>query len=105
MMLLLIRGHLKRGHMPRFNEKRGRSRESRAREKAGERYRTRTQSLRGMGSILDRFAQALSMTIVCQQSLAARVSAQAGDEEETLRVAIRLLKNVYNELDRVEPNP
>jgi hypothetical protein len=45
------------------------------------------------------FAQALSLAVVCQRSLAAQELAAAGDEEETLREAIRQLRNVYNELD------
>jgi hypothetical protein len=49
--------------------------------------------------ILHRFAQALSLVIVCHRSLAAQESADVGDEEETLRRAIRLLQDVYNEVD------
>jgi hypothetical protein len=49
--------------------------------------------------IMGRFTQALSLVIVCHRSLAAQSSADVGDEEETLRQAIRLLKNVYNEID------
>lgn len=49
--------------------------------------------------IMGRFAQALSLVIVCHRSLVAQSSADVGDEEETLRQAIRLLKNVYNEID------
>jgi hypothetical protein len=49
--------------------------------------------------IMGRFSQALSLVIVCHRSLAAQASADVGDEEETLRQAIRLLKNVYNEVD------
>lgn len=52
-----------------------------------------------LSAILGRFAQALSLAIVCHRSLAAQASADAGDEEEALRQAIRLLKNVYNEVD------
>jgi hypothetical protein len=50
--------------------------------------------------ILGNFAQAISLTVVCQRSLAAQEVAAAGDEEEALREAIRMLKRVYNELDR-----
>jgi hypothetical protein len=49
--------------------------------------------------IMERFTQALSLVIVCHRSLAAQSSADIGDEEETLRRAIRLLKDVYNEID------
>jgi len=52
-----------------------------------------------MSAILGHFAQALSMTVVCQRSLAAQELAAVGDEEETLREGIRLLRHVYNELD------
>jgi hypothetical protein len=53
-------------------------------------------------AIMQRFSQALSLVIVCHRSLAAQESASAdvGDEEETLRRGIRLLKDVYNEVDR-----
>lgn len=50
--------------------------------------------------ILGRFDQALSLVIVCQQSLAAKESADVGDEEEVLRQGIRLLKEVHKEIDR-----
>jgi len=50
--------------------------------------------------ILGRFDQALSLVIVCHQSLAAKESAEVGDEEEVLRQGIRLLKEVHEELDR-----
>jgi hypothetical protein len=50
--------------------------------------------------ILGRFDQALSLVIVCQQSLAAKESAAIGDEEEVLRQGIRLRKEVHKELDR-----
>jgi hypothetical protein len=50
-------------------------------------------------AIMDHFARALSLVIVCHRSLAAQPSAGVGDEEETLRRAIRLLKDVYNEID------
>jgi hypothetical protein len=49
--------------------------------------------------ILHHFAQALSLVIVCHRSLVAQESADVGDEEETLRRAIRLLQDVYNEVD------
>jgi hypothetical protein len=49
--------------------------------------------------IMGRFAQAISVVVVCHRSLAAQSSAAVGDEEETLRWAIRLLKDVYNEVD------
>jgi hypothetical protein len=51
--------------------------------------------------IMGQFSQALSLVIVCHRSLEAQPSAGVGDEEETLRRAIRLLKDVYNEIDRV----
>ena len=51
--------------------------------------------------ILHRFAQALSLVIVCHRSLAAQESADVGDEEETLRRPITLLQDVYNEVDLV----
>jgi hypothetical protein len=54
-----------------------------------------------MGAILCQFGQALSMAVVCQRSLAAQELAAVGDEEETLREAIRLLRVVYNELDGI----
>jgi hypothetical protein len=50
--------------------------------------------------ILGRFDEALSLVIVCHQSLAAKESADIGDEEEVLRQGIRLLKEVHRELDR-----
>jgi hypothetical protein len=50
--------------------------------------------------ILGRFDRALSLVIVCQQSLAAKESADIGDEEEVLRQGIRLLKEVHKDLDR-----
>jgi hypothetical protein len=50
-------------------------------------------------AIMEHFSQALSLVIVCHRSLAAQPSAGIGDEEETLRRAIRLLKDVYNEID------
>ena len=52
-----------------------------------------------IGAALGRFADALSITVVCQRSLAANESAAVGDEEVTLREAIRLLRLVYAELD------
>lgn len=58
--------------------------------------------------IMGRFTEALSLIIVCHRSLAAQSSADVGDEEETLRQSIRLLKNVYNEIDLASmamPNP
>jgi hypothetical protein len=51
-------------------------------------------------TIMGHFAQAISLVVVCHRSLAAQSSAAVGDEEETLRRAIRLLKDVYNEVDR-----
>jgi hypothetical protein len=50
--------------------------------------------------IMGRFAAAISVVVVCHRSLAAQSLATIGDEEETLRRAIRLLKDVYNEVDR-----
>lgn len=50
-------------------------------------------------AIMGRFTQALSLVIVCHRALAAQPAAGVGDEEETLRRAIRLLKDVYNEID------
>jgi hypothetical protein len=50
-------------------------------------------------TIMERFSQALSLVVVCHRSLAAQPSAGVGDEEETLRRAIRLLKDVYNDID------
>jgi hypothetical protein len=49
--------------------------------------------------IMWRFAQAISVVVVCHRSLAAQSLAAIGDEEETLRRAIRMLKDVYNEVD------
>jgi hypothetical protein len=49
--------------------------------------------------IMGRFAQAISVVVVCHRSLAAQSLAAVGDEEEALRRAIRLLKDVYNEVD------
>jgi hypothetical protein len=49
--------------------------------------------------IMGRFAAAISVVVVCHRSLAAQSLAAIGDEEETLRRAIRLLKDVYNEVD------
>jgi hypothetical protein len=53
--------------------------------------------------ILGRFDQALSLVTVCRQSLAAKESADVGDEEEVLRQGIRLLREVHSELDRGAP--
>jgi hypothetical protein len=50
-------------------------------------------------AIMERFGQAISLVVVSHRSLAAQASADAGDEEETLRQSIRLLKDVYNEID------
>jgi len=50
--------------------------------------------------ILGRFNQALSLVVVAHRSLAAKESAEVGDEEEALRQGIRMLKNVHQELDR-----
>jgi hypothetical protein len=50
-------------------------------------------------AIMEHFTQALSLVVVCQRSLAAQESADVGDEEETLRQSIRLLRDVYNEVD------
>jgi hypothetical protein len=50
-------------------------------------------------AIMGRFDQALSLVVVCHRSLAAQESADVGDEEEVLRRAIRLLRDVYNEID------
>jgi hypothetical protein len=50
--------------------------------------------------ILGRFDQALSLVVVAHRSLAAKESAEVGDEEEALRQGIRLLRNVHQELDR-----
>ena len=55
--------------------------------------------------ILGRFDEALSLVIVCHQSLAAKESAAVGDEEEVLRQGIRLLKEVHKELDRGAGQP
>jgi len=49
--------------------------------------------------IMEHFTQALSLVVVCQRSLASRELADVGDEEETLRQGIRLLRDVYNEVD------
>jgi hypothetical protein len=49
--------------------------------------------------IMGRFATAISFVVVCHRSLDAQSLAAVGDEEETLRRAIRLLKDVYNEVD------
>ena len=57
---------------------------------------TISQSLQ---EIMGHFAQAISVVVVCHRSLAAQSSADVGDEEETLRRAISLLKDVYNEVD------
>jgi len=46
--------------------------------------------------IMGRFATAISFVVVCHRSLDAQSLAAIGDEEETLRRAIRLLKDVYN---------
>ncbi len=54
---------------------------------------------RKLQEIMGHFADALSLVVVCHRSLATRPSAIVGDEEETLRWAIRLLKDVYNEVD------
>jgi hypothetical protein len=48
---------------------------------------------------MEHFSRALSLVIVCHRSLAAQPTADVGDEDETLRRAIRLLKDVYNEID------
>jgi hypothetical protein len=53
-----------------------------------------------LAEIMGHFAQAISLVVVCHRSLAAQSLAAVGDEEETLRRAIRLLKDVYNEVDR-----
>ena len=50
-------------------------------------------------AIMEHFSQALSLVIVCHRSLAVQPSVVVGDEEETLRRAIRLLKDVFNEID------
>jgi hypothetical protein len=52
-----------------------------------------------MRAILGKFAQAVSIAVVCQRSLAALELAQVGDEEEALRAVIRQLRDVYAELD------
>ena len=52
-----------------------------------------------LAEIMGHFAQAISLIVVCHRSLAAQSLAAVGDEEETLRRAIRLLKDVYNEVD------
>ena len=57
---------------------------------------TVSQSLQ---EIMGRFATAISVVVVCHRSIAAQSLAAIGDEEETLRRAIRLLKDVYNEVD------
>jgi hypothetical protein len=49
--------------------------------------------------IMGRFATAISVVVVCHRSLDAQSLAAIGDEEETLRRSIRLLKDVYNEVD------
>ncbi len=49
--------------------------------------------------ILGRFDEALSLVVVCHRSLAAKESADVGDEEEVLRRGIRLLRDVHNEID------
>jgi hypothetical protein len=54
---------------------------------------------RKLQEIMGHFAEALSVVVVCQRSLATQSSAAVGDEEETLRRAIRLLRDVYNEID------
>jgi hypothetical protein len=55
---------------------------------------------RALQEIMGHFAEALSLVVVCHRSLASQSSAIVGDEEETLRRAIRLLKDVYNEIDQ-----
>ena len=50
--------------------------------------------------ILGRFDRALSLVVVAHRSLAAKESAEVGDEEEALRQGIRLLRGVHQELDR-----
>ena len=57
---------------------------------------TISQSLQ---EIMERFSTAISFVVVCHRSLDAQSLAAIGDEEETLRRAIRLLKDVYNEVD------
>jgi hypothetical protein len=57
---------------------------------------------RQLHEIMGHFAEALSLVVVCHRSLAAQSSAGVGDEEETLRRAIRLLKDVYNEIDEAD---
>jgi len=52
---------------------------------------------------MGRFAQALSIVIVSQRSLAAQELAEAGDEDATLQYAITELRDVYNELDVLSP--
>jgi hypothetical protein len=54
-----------------------------------------------MGAVLGRLAQIISLVVVSQRSLAAQESAAAGDEEETLRLGIRLLRDVYSDIDHV----
>lgn len=51
-------------------------------------------------AIMEHLAQALALVIVCHRSLEAQSSADVWDEQETLRRAIRLLKDVYDEIDR-----
>ncbi len=59
--------------------------------------------------ILGRFDRALSLVVVAHRSLAAKESAEVGDEEEELRRGIRMLKDVHKELDlgavRIERQP
>lgn len=55
-----------------------------------------------LGIIMEHFSQAQCMVIVCQRSLAAQELLAAGCEEETLREAVRLLQNVYNEIDAAD---
>lgn len=51
-------------------------------------------------AIMEHFAQALALVIVSHRSLAAaEPSTEVWNEEETLRRAIKLLNNVYDEID------
>jgi hypothetical protein len=93
--------NLSRGRVAKLNDKLGGLRKGRSPGRRQTRVAASTPSPAApdLCGIMEHFTQALSLVVVCQRSLASCELADVGDEEETLRQGIRLLRDVYNEVD------
>jgi len=86
--------------MAKVNRKRDKSRKGPSPVRAGNGHQTEAGlDPPDLRAIQGNLAHALSLVVVCQRSLAAQALAEAGDEDETLCEAIRLLRSVHHELD------